>query len=112
MYHHLNDRTVPRRAPSYQKNADGPFYASDQCIICALPLETAPENFAWDCPAGCADCPDSCYVKKQPENDDELRRMIEAMLRSEVENIRYCGTDAEILTRLRDAGYARLCDAL
>lgn len=112
MYHHSSDETVPKRAASYHKNTEGPFYVSDQCIICGLPKETAPNNFDWDCPTGCTDCPDSCYVKKQPENDTELNNMIEAMLGSEVENIRYCGTDHDVLRRLRAAGFARLCDAI
>ena len=112
MYHHSNDRTVPKRAPSYHRNVDGPFYVSDRCIICALPEKTAPENFAWDFPTGCNDCPKSCFVKKQPENDVELNRMIEAMLGSEVENIRYCGTDAYVIQRLTEAGLPYLCDAL
>ena len=112
MYHHANDRTVAKRAPSYHKNAEGPFYVSDQCIICGLPKEVAPDNIDFDCQAGCEECPESCYVKKQPENDEELERVIEAMCASEVENIRYCGTHAEVLQRLKNAGYARLCDAL
>ncbi len=112
MYHHSKDRTVPKRAASYHKNIDGPFYVSDQCIICASPLQTAPENFAWDCPTGCTDCPNSCYVKRQPENDAELNNMIEAVLHSEVQNIRYCGTDPEVLWRLRASGSVSVCDAL
>jgi hypothetical protein len=112
MYHHANDRTVPKRAASYQKNVEGPFYVSDQCIICGLSKETAPNNIDWDCSAGCEECPKSCYIKKQPEDDMELEQMLEAMLGSEVENIRYCGTNSEVLNRLRSAGFARLCDAL
>ena len=77
-----------------------------------LPKNTAPENFAWDCDIGCTDCPNSCYVKKQPENDTELTHMIEAMCGSEVENIRYCGTNPDVIQRLREAGLAHLCDVL
>jgi ferredoxin len=112
MYHHTNDSTVPKRAPSYHKNIEGPFYVSDQCITCGLPKDTAPENIDWNCPVGCEECPQSCYVKKQPENDQELESLIEAMLGSEVENIRYCGTNPEVLRRLNAAGYSRLCDAI
>jgi len=112
MYHFANDQTVPKRAPSYHKNTEGPFYVSDQCIICGLPTEIAPENIAFDCPAGCEACPESCYVKKQPENDEELEKIIEAMLGSEVGNIRYHGTNPLVLRRLREAGAARLCDAI
>ena len=50
MYHYSSDVTVPKSAPSYHKNAEGPFYVSDQCIICALPIETAPENFCMGLP--------------------------------------------------------------
>ena len=112
MYHHAHDQTVPRLRPSYHRNADGPFYVSNQCIICGLPKETAPENIDWDCPVGCEECPESCYVKRQPESDEERDNLIEAMLGSEVENIRYCGTDSTVLRRLTDAGYPHLCDAL
>lgn len=112
MYHHATDRTVPKRAPSYQRNAEGPFYVSDQCIICALPVETAPGNMGWDCSKECEECPTSCYVKRQPENEEERDRLIEAVLGSEVENIRYCGTNPFVLQRLREAGLSRVCDAL
>ena len=112
MYRHANDRIVSKRAASYHKNAAGPFYVSDQCIICGLPKETAPENFAWDCTVGCTDCPTSCYIQRQPETEAQLCQIIEAMLGSEVENIRYCGSDPAVLRRLMDAGFAHLCDAL
>jgi len=112
MYHYRNDRTVPKRGPSYHKNAEGPFYVSDQCITCGLPKATAPDNIDWDCAAGCQDCPDSCYVKRQAESDAERDQLIDALLGSEVENIRYCGTDSYILQKIKEAGLARVCDAL
>jgi hypothetical protein len=112
MYHYANDRTVPKRGPSYHRNVEGPFYVSDLCITCGLPVETAPNNIDFDCHADCENCPDSCYVKRQPESDEERDRLIEAMLGSEVENIRYCGTDPYVLQRVSDAGLAHLCDAL
>jgi hypothetical protein len=111
MYHYSNDITVPKRFPSYSRNVDGPFYVSDQCIICALPIETAPSSFAWDCSNDCVECPQSCYVKQQPEDDEQLDRMIQAMVESCVENIRYCGTNRAVLRRLSEAGFSHLCDA-
>ena len=111
-YHFANDPTVPKLKASYHRNAPGPFYVSDQCIICALPVQTAPENFAWDCEVGCEGCPHSCYVKKQPENDEELRKMIEVVLAAETENVRYCGTNPWVIEKFRKFDMERVCDAL
>lgn len=38
--------------------------------------------------------------------------MIEAMMGSETENIRYCGTNPSVIERLAKAGLSRLCDAV
>ncbi len=112
MYSAARDQLVTSREASYRTNAIGPFYVTDQCIICALPVETAPKNIHWHYEADCSDCPRSCHVIKQPENEGELNAVIEAMLHSCVEAIRYRGTDAEVLQRLSNAGIGRLCDAL
>jgi ferredoxin len=111
MYHHANDKLVAKKQPSFWRNAPGPFYVSDQCIICGLPVETAPENIKWHCNTDCSECPTSCFVAKQPESETELELIIEAMTGSETENIRYCGTDKRVLDKLRAEGLARLCDA-
>ncbi len=94
----------------------GPFYVmKGRCIICDLPLQTAPEMIAYrmapseSCPAG---CPDHCVVRRQPETPEELDRMIEVVASSCVEAYRYCGTDPEILRRLVEAGCREQCDAL
>ena len=103
----------------FKREADsvaGPFYvAADSCIICALPLETAPTTIRWDAnflQGGCQGCPNHCRVSKQPETDEELELMIAAARGSCVEAIRYCGTDADTLQRFRDIGLPHLCDAL
>ncbi|MDB6057810.1 MAG: hypothetical protein JWO95_1654 [Verrucomicrobiales bacterium] len=90
------------------------------CIICGLPSEIAPRNITWsketfrykppDCDA--YDCPAHCRVERQPETDDQIAEMIEAACGSCVEAIRYCGTDPKILTKFKELGYERLCDAL
>jgi hypothetical protein len=105
--------------PLYEREPDsvpGPFYVvKGMCLLCALPPETAPENVQWDEQfqrAACSGCPNHCRVVRQPETPHEADSLIEAAVGSCVEAIRYCGTDPEILTRLRKNGYERLCDAL
>ena len=103
---------VPKRAPSIGENAPGPFYVSDQCITCGLPKELASKNIDWKCSRENREIPDTCFIKKQPENDEELDAMVEAVWGSCVENIRYCGTDPVALEKLKLKGCARLCDAV
>jgi len=112
MYDYTEDRLVPKLKPAFESNVEGPFYVSDQCILCAAPVEAAPDNVKWHYSADCDTCPRSCFIAKQPTNDSELDQTIAAMLLSCVENIRYCGTNEEILRRLEQAGSGRLCDAL
>ena len=90
----------------------GPFYVqSDQCIICALPPETAPNNIQFLPNAADERCPHCCYVHKQPETIGELQRTLEAVCFSCVGAIRYCGTDPSILQSLEAAGARDQCDA-
>lgn len=52
-----------------------------------------------------------CYVKAQPQNEDDLRLMIEAAWASEFRCLRYAGEDKEIIQRLIDIGIAYdICD--
>lgn len=103
-------------AARYPDSVPGPFYvAADSCITCALPPETAPKNITWDDSyqsSGCVGCPEHCRVSKQPETDDELELMIEAVYGSCVSAIRYCGTDEYTLMRLIELGLSSVCDAL
>lgn len=55
------------------KNKAGKFYVDGQCIDCDLCRETAPDNFTR------ADDMGFSYVFKQPENDGETARCLEAM---------------------------------
>ena len=112
-------RDYPLVTPKFERepdNAPGPFYViKDQCILCALPPETAPQNITWDAQfqqTDCTGCPNHCRVERQPQTPEELAVVIEAACHSCVEAIRYCGTDPEILTRFRAQGLERLCDAL
>jgi hypothetical protein len=111
------DPTVQPLYERYPDNAPGPFYViKDQCIICALPPETAPKSITWSEEtfrvSDCMDCPTHCRVERQPETEEEIAAAIEAACGSCVEAIRYCGTDAKILSKFKDLGYERLCDAL
>jgi Na+-translocating ferredoxin:NAD+ oxidoreductase RNF subunit RnfB len=105
--------------PLYERDTDavaGAFYViKGQCLLCALPPETAPENISWDEQfqrSGCVGCPNHCRVEKQPETPEELERIIEAACGSCIEAIRYCGTDPKILAKFRESGNEKLCDAI
>ena len=112
----MTDKMV---TPLYERedgSAPGPFYViKDQCITCSLPTETAPENIRYH-ERPCMSCPTSltehCIVTRQPETAEELDGMIEVVRGSCVAAYRYCGTDAEILHRLVEAGCRQHCDAL
>ncbi len=102
--------------PLYERAPEavpGPFYVQpDQCIICGLPPETAPNNIQFLPNLADSRCPHYCYVHKQPETIEELQHMVEAVCYSCVSAIRYCGADPCILRCLSEAGYPDLCDAL
>ena len=109
---------IPPRFEREPDSVPGPFYVvKDQCIICALPVETAPANITWSAVTfaranGCGDCPSHCRIERQPQTPEELARVIEAARTSCVEAIRYCGTDPQVLATMRARGLAHLCDAL
>ena len=108
-YDPKEDRLVAARASTGPQNAPGPFYVADQCILCGLPPETAPETISF---LREGDCPDHCRFHKQPETEDELTHVMEAMEGSCVAAIRYRGTHADILRKLRARNMADLADAL
>jgi hypothetical protein len=110
------DKTVRPLYEREPENAPGPFYVvKDVCITCSLPVETAPENIKYherSCEAQCEARADHCYVSRQPGTPEEIDRMIEVVAGSCIAAYRYCGTDAEILRRLVEAGCKQQCDAL
>jgi hypothetical protein len=99
-------------------NADGGFYVvQGRCLLCALPVETAPSSVSWNrCPKKKEEGEDfaslHCRVHKQPESEKEIQAMIEAAVSSCVQAIRYRGTDERILAEFRKAQMEELCDAL
>ena len=101
-------------APLYDREADavpGPFYVvKDQCIICDFPPELAPKCIRMKHAPNPSDM--YCHVFKQPQTEAEFETVYEAVAGSCVQDIRYCGTDPVILTRLKRDGLSHLCDAL
>jgi hypothetical protein len=88
----------------HPKNAPGSFYVEHGCCVCCdVPFAEAPELFAYD-------ETNHCYVKRQPMTKDELNRMISVAWMSEVQCIRYCGQDADVLRRFAELGEPHLCD--
>ena len=51
-----------------------------------------------------------CFVKEQPKTEEETYRAIRAVRSSEVQCLRYKGTDPDILRRLVEIGEAEACD--
>lgn len=70
----------------YPKNVPGPVYVGDGCCMsCGIWELDAPQHFAWD------DYPDGgghCYVKRQPETDEEFANVLEAIRSQELDCIR------------------------
>lgn len=62
-----------------EENVDGSWYVDENCILCGLCEQTAPDNFA----AG----DDYDYVMKQPESDEEKELCVQAMEECPVESI-------------------------
>ncbi len=88
----------------HKDNVPGPFYVCDGCCTaCDVPFDLTPEMFAYD-------SDNHCYVKRQPNTENELDRMIRTVLSSELECIRYRGDDKNVLRRLAESGYSHLSD--
>lgn len=92
-------------AKAHPRNAPGDFYVEDGCCItCGVPVEIAPDMFAW------ADADNHCFVRCQPTRADQVDRMIEAMGSAEVDCIRFRGSDLALARRIAEAGFAECCD--
>jgi hypothetical protein len=79
------------------------FYVEpDCCLLCGVPESIAPELFATG--------ENHCALKRQPTTDIEVDKVIRAMWSSEVDCIRYSGTDETILRRLGQAGMSDQAD--
>lgn len=86
-------------------NAPGVFYVTAGCCTaCGVPLDAAPELFAYDQSS-------HCYVKRQPSTVGETEGALNAVRRAELACIRYRGDDPEILQRFAELDQLQVCDA-
>ena len=67
-------------------NVPGRFYVDKECILCSLCSDIAAENFK-ESPDG-----DHDFVHKQPENEEELKKCLDALEQCPVDAI---GQDGE-----------------
>jgi hypothetical protein len=98
------------------ENAPGDFYVErGQCIICMLPVETAPGIFGFHdaSTVSGSHAGSHCYVARQPSSSAEVASAVEALTHSCCQAIRYAGTDPDIIARIRAASHCtHLCDQL
>jgi len=93
----------PRKRVSL--NAPGDFYVvADYCLRCGLPREQASELMN--------DEPEyeECYFRRQPQSPIEVEKAIQAICVSEICNLRYGGTNPDIIHRLQELGCGSQCD--
>ena len=103
-----------RRYEAEPENAPGDFYVErGTCIICMLPVETAPGIFGFHdaSVASGSHAGSHCYVARQPATPAEVTQTIEALTRSCCQAIRYAGSDPAIIACIEAAPTcACLCD--
>lgn len=94
-------------SPPHPANVPGTFYVEDGCCIsCGVWEDVAPDLLAW-----LPDGPYShCYVARQPETDEELTQMMDAMHVGEVDCIRARNCRPDWAARLRQAGLGHQID--
>jgi hypothetical protein len=91
----------------YHKNVPGPFYVeAGCCVTCAIPVNGAPDVFAWDDEAEGS----HCFVYRQPRTADGFGKVVEVMKHAEFNCIRYRGSDAAEIRQLRERGLEGQCD--
>lgn len=90
----------PRRCPL---NVPGPFYTLGTCLACE-----APEHEAPDLLAPLTDGNYTTYFVRQPQTPDEIERACSAAIVCCVCDLRYGGTNQEIIERL--GNNPQLCD--
>lgn len=97
----------PNERERYPQNAAGDFYVEkDICLACMAPEIEAPELWGFD-EGSC-----NCYFKRQPSTPEELEHAIAAVAISDIQGLRYAGSDEYVLRRLVERGAADCCDAL
>ena len=78
-----------------QKNVDGPFYTTGECLFCGIPEAEAPDLLA-----ELNDDNLETYFVRQPKNADEVERAAKAIEACCFSTLRYGGEDDSIIDRL------------
>jgi hypothetical protein len=88
------------------ENADEDFYVvRNQCMRCGTPHVLAPDLMNDDKTDFV-----ECYFRRQPTNEKEEDQAIEALSQSEIEALRYAGTNPRIIAAIRARDCGHLCD--
>ncbi len=96
-------KKTPKRVP---ENASGDFYVEGGlCMSCCLAHIEAPDLMN-DETAGFREC----YFRRQPRTEAEVTQAIMAVWVSEIDALRYGGTDPAIIRRLHDLKVGDCCD--
>ena len=83
------------KLPPHIENVKGDFYVEDGCCTaCDLPRTEAPEFFRFD---------DNyhCYLCKQPRNNSDVIKILNAMEVQDLDCIQYKGKDKDIIQHLK-----------
>ena len=72
---------MPDFSNKWPQNVPGAFYVDRSCIICDACVAAAPDNFQ------ICEEEEHAFVSKQPENNQELEEMREALVGCPVEAI-------------------------
>jgi len=98
----------------HKLNAPGDFYVEDGCCTaCDLPSAEAPGFFEYEVtdnehwPGRTAS---HCYFCKQPQNEAEVKLVLNAMMVQEIDCIRYKGKDDTVLGLMETEGLQEYSD--
>ncbi|MEO0588258.1 MAG: ferredoxin [Planctomycetota bacterium] len=92
----------------YASEMGGFYVRTDICTGCGLVHDMAPSIMGWD---KRQEYP-ICRFKHQPSSPAEVDEAIQAAQVSEVQAIRYGGSDPEVIRKMQEAGCAGCCDQL
>jgi len=96
--------TTKRKYKAVKENVDGDFYVADGCCaLCGVPSAQAPDLFGGFDQHGIA-THEQCFVRKQPTNEGELKKLIDVMAVQEQMCIRYGGQNDAIKDRIKSVG--------
>ena len=105
------------RFKAFTKNTVGDFYVMDGCCTCCgAPHAEAPSLIQMSADDIDFDVNNSdtwsCYFKKQPSGEAEVKLAIDACEVSCMQAVRYGGSDPTIIQEFIRRGLPHLCDAL